>query len=94
MVKYIQHEFKDKKSIRHDDKCIHCGLDAYSISNINSCGIFISLYRIFKISFTKKINNKSSKNCLSQNEYISGVAIGFDQLFAVICIRLSIPFIA
>ncbi len=25
---------------------------------------------------------------------ISGVAIGFDQLFSVICIRLSIPFIA
>lgn len=25
---------------------------------------------------------------------ISGAAIGFDQLFAVICIRLSIPFIA
>lgn len=25
---------------------------------------------------------------------ISGVAVGFDQLFAVICIRLSIPFVA
>lgn len=32
---------------------------------------------------------------LNNPEYaISGVAVGFDQLFSVICIRLSIPFIA
>lgn len=31
---------------------------------------------------------------LNPEHTISGVAVGFDQLFAVICIRLGIPFIA
>ncbi len=33
-------------------------------------------------------------NELEPEYTISGVAVGFDQLFAVICIRLNIPFIA
>jgi uncharacterized phage-like protein YoqJ len=38
------------------------------------------------------IQNKLKE--LSPEHTISGMAIGFDQMFAVICIRLGIPFIA